>query len=31
VIGNEVVMGAVGYDALNEKIDALLNCDQTTC
>jgi protein-disulfide isomerase len=31
VIGNEVVMGAVGYEQLSEKLDALKNCDQTTC
>lgn len=31
VVGNEVVMGAVGYEQLSEKIDALKNCDQTTC
>jgi len=31
VVGNEVVMGAVGYAQLSEKIDALKNCDQTAC
>ncbi|MEM5585798.1 DsbA family protein [Roseibium sp. AS2] len=31
VIGNDVVMGAVGYDQLNQKLDALKNCGQTTC
>ncbi|GAB4542386.1 MAG: DsbA family protein [Roseibium sp.] len=31
VIGNEVIMGAVGYDQLSEKLDAMQNCDQTTC
>ncbi|MBO6510469.1 MAG: thioredoxin domain-containing protein [Roseibium sp.] len=31
VIGNEVVMGAVGHDQLREKIEAAKNCEQTTC
>lgn len=31
VIGNEVVMGAVGYDQLNAKLEAMKNCDQVTC
>jgi len=31
VVGDEVVMGAVGYDQLNEKIESLKNCEQTTC
>jgi len=31
VIGDEVVMGAVGYEQLSEKLEALKNCDQTTC
>ncbi len=31
VIGDEVVMGAVGYDQLKDKISALRNCGQTTC
>ncbi|WP_305987462.1 DsbA family protein [Roseibium sp. MMSF_3544] len=31
VVGNEVVMGAVGYDQLSSKLDALKNCGQTTC
>ncbi len=31
VIGNEVVMGAVGYDQLRTKLDAVKNCGQTTC
>jgi protein-disulfide isomerase len=31
VIGEEVVMGAVGYDQLKEKISSLRNCGQTTC
>ncbi|WP_298820444.1 DsbA family protein [uncultured Roseibium sp.] len=31
VVGNEVVMGAVGYDQLRNKLDAMKNCGQTTC
>jgi len=31
VIGNEVVMGAVGYDQLLQKIADARNCDQATC
>jgi len=31
VVGNEVVMGAVGYEQLSEKIKSMQNCDQTTC
>ena len=31
VVGDEVVMGAVGYAQLNEKIKSLKNCEQTTC
>nr|WP_319382354.1 DsbA family protein [uncultured Roseibium sp.] len=31
VVGNEVVMGAVGYEQLRTKIEALKDCDQTTC
>jgi len=31
VVGNDVVMGAVGYEQLSEKIKSLQNCDQTTC
>ncbi|WP_422376597.1 DsbA family protein [Roseibium sp.] len=31
VVGDEVVMGAVGYEQLNEKIKSLKNCEQTTC
>ncbi|CTQ54862.1 Thiol-disulfide oxidoreductase D [Roseibium album] len=31
VIGNEVVMGAVGHDQLRAKIDAVINCGETTC
>ncbi len=31
VVGTEVVMGAVGYDQLREKLDAVKNCNQTTC
>lgn len=31
VVGDEVVMGAVGYDQLSSKLTALKNCGQTTC
>ena len=31
VIGDEVVMGAVGYDQLNTKLSDLKNCGETTC
>lgn len=31
VIGNEVVMGAVGYDQLTSKLSALKNCGEATC
>lgn len=31
VIGDEVVMGAVGYDQLKGKISAMRNCGQATC
>ncbi|WP_417668921.1 DsbA family protein [Roseibium sp.] len=31
VVGDEVVMGAVGYDQLKEKIQAMRNCGETTC
>ncbi len=31
VVGNEVIMGAVGYDQLKSKLDALKNCGETTC
>ncbi|TYC65541.1 DsbA family protein [Stappia sp. BW2] len=31
VVGNDVVMGAVGYQELSQKLDALQNCGQTTC
>ncbi|PVB62606.1 DsbA family protein [Labrenzia sp. 011] len=31
VVGNEVVMGAVGFDQLREKLDAVQNCGETTC
>lgn len=31
VIGNEVVMGAVGYDQLLQKIADARNCDQASC
>lgn len=31
VVGDEVIMGAVGYDELKQKIDATRNCGQTTC
>ncbi|WP_306028541.1 DsbA family protein [Stappia sp. MMSF_3263] len=31
VIGDDVVMGAVGYDQLKGKIDSMRNCGQATC
>lgn len=31
VVGDEVVMGAVGYEELAKKLDALQSCGQTTC
>lgn len=31
VVGDEVVMGAVGYDALREKIQSYRQCGSTTC
>ncbi|TYC58555.1 DsbA family protein [Rhodobacterales bacterium] len=31
VVGNDVVMGAVGYDELRAKLDAMQNCGETTC
>ncbi|WP_084176874.1 DsbA family protein [Labrenzia sp. DG1229] len=31
VVGNEVVMGAVGYDQLTAKLSALKNCGEATC
>lgn len=31
VIGDEVIPGAVGYEQLKAKIDALKNCGETTC
>ncbi|MBD8875723.1 DsbA family protein [Roseibium polysiphoniae] len=31
VIGEEVVMGAVGYDQLKSKISSMRNCGETTC
>ncbi|MCW5714121.1 MAG: thioredoxin domain-containing protein [Bauldia sp.] len=31
VIGDEVVVGAVGYDALRARIDSMRRCGQTTC
>lgn len=31
VVGDEVVMGAVGYDQLKAKLTALRNCGETTC
>jgi len=31
VVGNEVVMGAVGYEDLAEKLSAMQDCGQTTC
>ncbi|ADZ70472.1 DsbA family protein [Polymorphum gilvum] len=31
VIGTEVIMGAVGYNELRQKIEAMRACDSTTC
>jgi protein-disulfide isomerase len=31
VIGSELVPGAVGYDALKQKIDSMRKCGQTVC
>ncbi|MEP3276125.1 MAG: DsbA family protein [Stappiaceae bacterium] len=31
VVGNEVVMGAVGYDSLKQKIAAIRDCGTATC
>jgi protein-disulfide isomerase len=31
VLGEEVVGGAVGYDALRKKVEAVRKCGQTTC
>ena len=31
VVGDEVVMGAVGYDQLKSKLVSLRNCGETTC
>ncbi|MTI46024.1 protein-disulfide isomerase [Roseibium hamelinense] len=31
VIGDEVVMGAVGYEQLQSKVTALSNCGETSC
>jgi protein-disulfide isomerase len=31
VVGNEVVVGAVGYDELKSKIDAVRACGATVC
>lgn len=31
VVGDEVVMGAVGYDQLKAKVTALKTCGETTC
>lgn len=31
VIGNEVVMGAVGYDQLKQRVTALKTCGETSC
>jgi protein-disulfide isomerase len=31
VLGDEIVSGAVGYDVLKSKVDALRNCGQTSC
>ena len=31
ILGSEVVAGAVGYDALKAKVDAMRKCGQTVC
>ena len=31
IIGKELVPGALGYDALQEKVDAMRKCGQTEC
>jgi protein-disulfide isomerase len=31
ILGAEVVSGAVGYDALNARVEAVRKCGQTTC
>ena len=31
VLGEEVVGGAVGYDVLKTKVEAVRKCGQTTC
>jgi protein-disulfide isomerase len=31
VVGDEVVMGAVGYDQLKRKVSSMRNCGQATC
>jgi protein-disulfide isomerase len=31
VLGGEIVAGAVGYDALKGKVDAVRKCGQTVC
>lgn len=31
VVGDEVIMGAVGYDQLKARLTALKDCDQTSC
>ena len=31
VLGDEVIVGAVGYDILREMIDSMRACGETTC
>ncbi|MCW1404471.1 DsbA family protein [Novosphingobium sp. MW5] len=31
VVGDEVVMGAIGYDQLREKLDVVKNCGEASC
>ena len=31
ILGSEVVAGAVGYDSLKAKVDAMRKCGQTVC
>ncbi len=31
VVGQDVVVGAVGYDELKDRIDSVLKCGKATC
>jgi protein-disulfide isomerase len=31
IVANEMVVGAMGYDALKSKIDAVRKCGKATC